>query len=117
MSSITVVQAMPSPGEQVVIDPMIAYLKEHEGFKDDSALIVSLKERAAFGLAKYHQPLMTRDGRNTDTEIIQELGDTMFYAYKGILESGDMVYRFVFRSAMSLMITMLAKEINNGTAA
>lgn len=110
MSSITVVQAMPHTGEQIVLHPMLAYLKEHEGFKDGDYLITQLENRAAFGRAKYRQDLMTLDGRNTDIEIIQELADAMFYSFKGWLETGDMIYHYIFRSTMSLMVTMFAKE-------
>lgn len=41
-----------------------------------------IDEREAVGLAKYHQPLMTDDSRDTHTEILGEVGDLLAYVTK-----------------------------------
>lgn len=41
-----------------------------------------IDEREAVGLAKYRQPLMTDDSRDTPTEILGEAGDLLAYATK-----------------------------------
>lgn len=41
-----------------------------------------IRERIAFGLAKYGQPLRTKDGRDGVEDLRQELGDAIMYAHK-----------------------------------
>ena len=41
-----------------------------------------IKERREFGLQKYGQELMTKDGRNTIEDARQELGDLLQYLFK-----------------------------------
>lgn len=45
--------------------------------------------RDAFGRAKYGQPLMTEDGRDTVEDALQELGDLLQYTYKAKLNGED----------------------------
>lgn len=45
-----------------------------------------IKQRYEFGLAKYGQPLMTEDGRNTTEDLKQELGDALMYRAKQLLQ-------------------------------
>jgi hypothetical protein len=54
-----------------------------------NALIVLVKERNAFGLAKYGQPLMTEDGRNGIEDARQELGDLLQYVCKCAMTRRD----------------------------
>ena len=41
-----------------------------------------VKERNAFGIAKYGQPLYSEDGRNGIEDARQELGDLLQYVFK-----------------------------------
>jgi hypothetical protein len=104
MSDINVVQSLPHVGEEVV------YIKIIEGLHKDDPLIPLIKERAEFGRNKYGQDLMTFDGRDTDLEIRQELIDAIFYAKKGLMESGDLSYVHVLASVQSLLRFMLDKQ-------
>lgn len=45
-------------------------------------VIALLQARAAFGLAKYGQPLRTRDGRDSVEDARQEAGDLLQYLFK-----------------------------------
>jgi hypothetical protein len=50
------------------------------------AAINLVASRDRFGRSKYGQPLMSRDGRLTSVDALQELGDLLQYAYKARLE-------------------------------
>lgn len=77
----------PMPSGVVVPDTLISHLKEHHAyFSDDLCSLV--KERDAFGRAKYGQPLMSEDGRDGVEDARQEAGDLLQYAFKVYL-SGD----------------------------
>lgn len=52
-------------------------------------LAALVRERDAFGRAKYGQPLMTADGRNTLEDARQELGDLAQYLYKARMTGVD----------------------------
>jgi hypothetical protein len=52
-------------------------------------LIVLVQERNAFGVTKYGQPLMTRDGRNGLEDARQELGDLLQYVCKCAMVGPD----------------------------
>ena len=75
----------PQPKGVVVPDALIEFLKTHR-FGDD--LISLIKQRDAFGRAKYGQPLMSEDGRNGVEDARQEAGDLLQYAFKVYL-AGD----------------------------
>lgn len=46
-------------------------------------LVPVIEARAAFGLAKYGQPLRTGNGRDTVEDLRQEIADAIQYAVKG----------------------------------
>ena len=49
-----------------------------------------IEARDNFGRKKYGQPLMTKDGRNSIEDALQELIDLMFYIYKAQLNGEDL---------------------------
>ena len=51
-----------------------------------SGICKLFKKRYKQGLAKYHQPLMSKDGRDTKCDLIQELVDAVMYSAKGMAE-------------------------------
>jgi hypothetical protein len=69
----------PKPSGLVVPDALIKYLKQDKNNEDLCNLV---KQRDAFGRAKYGQPLMSKDGRNGVEDARQEAGDLLQYAYK-----------------------------------
>lgn len=82
---ISIPEPPPQPKGVVVPDALIEFLKTHH-FGDD--LINLIKQRDAFGRAKYGQPLMSEDGRNGVEDARQETGDLLQYAFKVYL-AGD----------------------------
>jgi hypothetical protein len=73
----------PEPKKEgvVVPDALIAYLEDKHPYE---ALVLCplVRERDAFGRAKYGQPLMSQDGRNGVEDARQEAGDLLQYAFK-----------------------------------
>lgn len=94
MNRVTVVQQRPVRGNVVVLSKVIEFVG-----KDLEQL---MRDRAEFGKEKHGQYLMTNDGRDTDTEIIQELIDSIFYCVKGMIEkqgqTQEIAYRFIANS-------------------
>lgn len=74
----------------VVPDALIALI-QGIGVLDDARdeLIHLVRERDAFGRAKYGQPLMSNDGRNGIEDARQELGDLLQYVMKCKLAGQD----------------------------
>ncbi len=48
-----------------------------------------VKQRNAFGMVKYGQPLMTKDGRDDVEDAMQEMGDLLQYTFKAVLNRRD----------------------------
>lgn len=59
-------------------------------FLQDEKAVQLIKERNEFGMEKYGQPLMSKDGRNTIEDARQELGDLMQYCYKARINGEDL---------------------------
>lgn len=70
----------PQPKGVVVPDALIAYLQLT--FVTSQELCDLIRQRDAFGRAKYGQPLMSQDGRNGVEDARQEAGDLLQYAFK-----------------------------------
>jgi hypothetical protein len=85
-------KSIPEPPPQakgvVVPDALIKHLEEHHPYIGPN-LCYLIKQRDAFGRAKYGQPLMSQDGRNGVEDARQEAGDLLQYAFKVYL-SGDL---------------------------
>jgi hypothetical protein len=75
MKNKSVPEPPPKPHGLVVPDELIKRLQS-------PALIALVKERTAFGMKKYGQPLMTEDGRDGVEDARQELGDLLQYVCK-----------------------------------
>lgn len=69
----------PKPHGFIVPDQLIEFIQSHG---NNIHLIQLIRERDAFGRAKYGQPLMSEDGRNGIEDARQELGDLLQYAFK-----------------------------------
>ena len=61
-----------------------------EKLGDSGPAIDLIKQRTAFGIKKYGQPLMSEDGRNTIIDALQEAGDLMQYIWKAKLRHEDL---------------------------
>ncbi len=73
-------------GESVT-PKLLAWIASNERFDADTkaALKSLVEQRHAYGMAKYGQPLMTLDGRNTSIDAKQEAGDLLQYVFKACL--------------------------------
>jgi hypothetical protein len=67
-------------------------------------LIILVEERNAFGVAKYGQPLMTRDGRNGIEDARQELGDLLQYVCKCAMTNEEGLEEFVELMSTALFV-------------
>ena len=74
-----------------VPDKLITWIKTTRLPQDtkDKAMDLVLT-RDAFGREKYGQSLMTKDGRITVLDALEELGDLLQYLYKAKLNDEDM---------------------------
>lgn len=77
----------PAPVPQGdIVPPVFQEWARAQGFNEAAELSVS---RAAFGEAKYGQPLMTGDGRNSIEDAKDEIGDFFHYLQKAIMNGED----------------------------
>ena len=63
-----------------------------------------ITNRYEFGMEKYGQPLMTEDGRDTEEDALQELGDLIQYLFKAKL-CGDKVEKV--KDLIPLLLVLL----------
>lgn len=75
-----------------VTRPLVAWLLEPnaEGRASFTRTARLVEARAAFGLEKYGQPLMTLDGRDPVEDALQELGDALQYVQKALMLGADL---------------------------
>lgn len=110
-NSATVVQPLPTGGQQIVKYVVYYFLENDKNFvaSAESAKLLTekFKARFAFGEKKYHQPLMTFDGLDTDTEIEQELLDACAYSLKGFMETEKEIYIEIFFAQIDLLQKLL----------
>lgn len=85
----SVPEPAPMPKGEIVPDKLISIIEKMDRFcvnpevsKELLKLIELVKERSAFGIEKYGQPLYSEDGRNGFEDARQELGDLLQYACK-----------------------------------
>jgi len=97
--------AVSIPPEQIknAGDPVFPELRA--GLHGENAILLPLvNRREAYGIAKYGQTLMTDDGRDTPTEVVNELLDMLVYLTKWYMQDPD-------ASIMQLMIDARALAV------
>lgn len=119
--SATAGKSQPSPkmGGVAVTPALISWLDgpEIEGLtpRDAGFCQAIIDGRAAEGLRKYGQPLVTGDARDTAVDAMQELGDWLQYAFKARLQFADSpqeIRRFLrFNAPLVNGVNALCKEL------
>lgn len=69
-----------------VYDFLCPLLEQHKASDEIMSLV---ENRYKQGLEKYGQPLMTGDGRDTKSDLVQEVVDALYYCAKGIHNGSD----------------------------
>lgn len=88
----SIVQPDPEPLGESVPDKLIDWICLQETKVPIDSIeksILLIKKRDEFGRQKYGQSLMTRDGRNTMVDALEELGDLLQYLFKAKLNNED----------------------------
>jgi hypothetical protein len=93
-SKASIPEPPPVPRSIIVPDALLGFLDNaqlvdklsHEVSATLSKFSDLVKERNAFGIAKYGQPLYSEDGRNGIEDARQELGDLLQYVFKVSLQ-------------------------------
>lgn len=82
------------------------------------SLINVMRKRREFGIAKYGQPLMSDDGRNTLKDMLDEALDGYAYATKKCLQNIDcMLSRRLRKLALEYLERLYAIYLDEGTNA
>lgn len=78
----------PQPKPQAKGYPVYPVLLDYVQTKygKDSELASLVTDRYWQGMERYGQPLMTDDGRDTESDLAQELMDALYYTQKGIMQ-------------------------------
>jgi len=99
---ISVPQPPPIKAGKIVPELLIEELgkAEHINNKVIRRTIELIKARDNFGRQKYGQPLMSKDGRDSICDAIEEFGDLLQYVYKAKLNGEDV-------SELRSMVTVL----------
>lgn len=103
----------PPRNEGVPVTPeLVSFLFEHARFStlDPCPVVDLIRDRDAFGRAKYHQPLMTGDGRDSCEDAVQEFGDLLQYVFKARM-NGESVERLAeMRWALDAVLGAESRE-------
>lgn len=113
----------PQPRGIVVPDALIGTIESTKERFDNEAnvhdlmarkqcddLVKLIKQRDAFGRAKYGQPLMSQDGRNGIEDAKQELGDLMQYVMKCKLAGEDLSGFMRLVSTSYMIMRVIVKQ-------
>jgi hypothetical protein len=95
-------QPAPAPGEQRVIDLVLADLTK---FKAER-LADKFAARAEFGADRYGTYLETNNGRDAAVDAYQELLDAAFYLRQAISERGHYWLYSPYRAVIDSLITL-----------
>jgi len=102
----------PDPiNEGVEVAPLLKnWIESCELFLDSlkEKAIKLIDERTEYGLKKYGQPLMSKDGRNSIEDARQELGDLIQYVFKAILNHEDV--NEIYEILMILNLLLLGRS-------
>lgn len=66
--------------------PVFAEVRKRLGPYSRDLLLPLIDAREAYGIAKYGQTLLTDDGRDTPTEVVNELLDALAYVTKWAMQ-------------------------------
>ena len=80
--SASVPEPTPVKNGDEVTPLLISYIETVYPQEHNQHLISLIMQRHQFGMEKYGQPLMTKDGRNGIEDARQELGDLIQYIFK-----------------------------------
>lgn len=81
-TDIALAQTIPADQIRNAGEPVFPELRRRLGPYSRDRLIELIDVREAYGVAKYGQTLMTDDGRDTPTEVVNELLDALAYVTK-----------------------------------
>jgi hypothetical protein len=70
-------------------EPVFPELRNRLEFYYSERLLDLVNQREAYGIAKYGQTLMSDDGRDTPTEIVNEMLDMLAYLTKWSMQNPD----------------------------
>lgn len=80
----------PNPVQVPTSEPIYPDLIQWVTMHQDVDVTGLLEERHTFGMQKYGSPLMTHNGRDAERDLLEELGDALFYAHQMYMEGrGD----------------------------
>jgi hypothetical protein len=89
-------------------EPVFPELRNRLEFHYRSVLLDLVNEREAYGVAKYGQTLMSDDGRDTPTEIVNELLDALAYLTKWSMQRpDDHILKYTLLRAMHLTVDIV----------
>lgn len=105
---VSVPEPPPKDEGEAVTPRLIRWLVEHVDGRDDDwdfyDAIQLVRQRHAYGLAKYGQPLKTGDGRDTIEDARQEAGDLLQYLWKARMQGLNLSqFRGLLRVALAIV--------------
>ncbi len=95
----------PKPEGVIVTGELVSWIEKQDVTDTERDRAIKLiKERDEYGFKKYGQHLMTKDGRNSIEDALQELGDLMHYLYKARLNGEDISEIRVLFPLLALLV-------------
>lgn len=93
-------------------EPVFDELRKQLGPYSRAYLLPLIDEREAYGIAKYGQTLMSDDGRDTPTEVVNELLDALVYITKWSMQNPDSSHVKTYHRELRLMLADMVEFIN-----
>jgi hypothetical protein len=93
-------------------EPVFPELRRRLESYSRSKILTLIDEREAYGIAKYGQTLMSEDGRDTPTEIVNELLDGLVYTTKWCMQNPNDRQIAEYHRALRVMLADMVDYIN-----
>jgi len=109
MTTITDLATTTIPPDQIrsAGEPVFPQLRGRLFGYHEAMLLDLVNAREAYGVAKYGQTLMSDDGRDTPTEIINEMIDMLAYMTKLQMQSPSHLFEYRLSQAIALSVQVL----------
>lgn len=101
----------PPKNEGIAVSPeLLSWIQRRTGLdqEDRDALCDLVLQRCKYGMEKYHQALMSGDGRNDVVDAMQEAGDLLQYAFKARMNGRMQELRVALSPCLTALLVLLA---------
>jgi hypothetical protein len=112
MTDVSLAITMPPDQIRTAGKPVFAEVRKRLGPYSRDLLLPLIDAREAYGIAKYGQTLLTDDGRDTPTEVVNEMLDALAYVTKWAMQEPANQNAREYHRQIQVMLADMVDYIN-----